>query len=424
MSLPSISRGLRALATGGLIAVVLTLPAISAQTAPQAGQAPPPGTQTPSPGTQTVAPGDPVAPRITIVEPAADGFLVGPTSLQAVLAPADTPVTSVEFFVDGVLACRIEAAPYACDYDAGTTVAAHTVRAVANFPDGGRVAATVVTKTAHEIQMDTGVSAVLVPVVVKDWQERFVQGLKKESFRIFENNVPQIIRHFQPENVPLDVVIAVDVSGSMSDSMPKLKTAVKRFLDTLSDVSRAQAKVNITVIAFNDRVSIIAKPDTSLAAAKSAVDELTAYGGTSLYDTMLKSFDLLGHEISRKAVIVFTDGDDRTSLAAIDPVERRIHDSDATVYMITLGKSAQMLAVRKIVDHLSDISGGKPLPIDKIDQLEKALDYVKEDLTHQYLVGYEPANAVHDGTYRKIVVKTTQESHTVRHRDGYTAPVK
>jgi VWFA-related protein len=364
------------------------------------------------------------APKLTIVEPTADGFLVGPAALKATIAPEDTPVTSVEFFVDGVIACKVVAPPYACNYDAGTNVAAHVVRAVANFPNGERTVDTVRTKTAFEIHMDTGVSAVLVPVIVRDWREHFVQGLKRESFTVLEDGVPQAIKHFQPENVPLDVVVTVDISGSMNDSMPKLKAAVKKFIDALNDVNRTGAKVNTTILAFNDRPYVIAKPDAGLAATKAAIDELKAYGGTSLYDAILESIDLLGHDISRKAVIVFTDGDDRSSLAAIEPVQKRIRESDATVYMITLGKAAQMETIRKTVDQLSDISGGQARSIEKIEQLEKALEYIKDDLTHQYLIGYEPSNTAHDGSYRTITVKTTQDSHTLRHRLGYTAAAK
>jgi VWFA-related protein len=365
---------------------------------------------------------DAAGPKLTIVEPAADGYLVGPGALRATVSPEDTPVTSVEFSVDGVLVCKIETRPFECNYDAGSAVVSHAVRAVANYPDGDRTVLTVRTKAAYELHMDTEVSAVLVPVIVRDWQERFVQGLKRESFKILEDGVPQEIRHFQPENVPLDIVIAVDISGSMNESMPKLKVAVKKFIDALNDVKSTQAKVNTTILAFNDRPYVIAKPEAGVAATKTAVDDLKAYGGTSLYDAILKSFDLLGHDISRKAIIVFTDGDDRSSLAAIEPVLKRIRESDATVYMITLGKAAQMETIRKTVDQLSDVSGGKALSIEKIEQLEKALEYVKLDLTHQYLLGYEPTNTKHDGAYRRIVVKTTQESHVLRHRDGYAGP--
>lgn len=367
---------------------------------------------------------DAAGPKLTIVEPTADGYLVGPGALRATVSPEDTPVTAVEFFVDGVLVCKVETRPFECNYDAGAAVVSHAVRAVANYPGGDRAALTIRTKAAYELHMDTDVSAVLVPVIVRDWQERFVQGLKRESFKIFEDGVPQAIKHFQPEHVPLDVVIAVDISGSMNESMPKLKGAVKKFIDALNDVNRTQATVNTTVLAFNDRPYVVAKPDTGLATAKAAIDSLNAYGGTSLYDAILKSMDLLGHDISRKAVIVFTDGEDRSSLAAIEAVMKRIRESDATVYMITLGKSAQMEAIRKVVDQLSEISGGKAWSIEKIEQLEKALDYVKDDLTHQYLIGYEPTNTAHDGTYRKITVKTTRESQSVRHRDGYTAQAK
>jgi Ca-activated chloride channel family protein len=234
--------------------------------------------------------------------------------------------------------------------------------------------------------------------------------------------VPQVITYADVENVPIDVVVAVDISGSMIPSMPKLKMTVKKFLEALATIGRAKTHVNVTVLAFNDRTFVIAKPDDTLVNRTAAIDSLRAFGGTSLYDALLNAIDLLGKDISRKAIIMFTDGDDRSSLASIDPVEKRIRDSDATVYMITQGGGAQMEAVRKIVNHISEISGGRALSIEKIDELQSALSYIMEDLTHQYLIGYSPTNTAHDGTYRKITVRTTVRSHEIRARDGYRAP--
>jgi VWFA-related protein len=194
-----------------------------------------------------------------------------------------------------------------------------------------------------------------------------------------------------------------------------MKEAVKRFLTGI------KAFDSVTVLAFNDRAYVVSKRNEDPAGRLRSIDALKAFGGTSLYDAILQGLDLIGRGISRKAVIVFTDGDDRNSLAAVNPVEKKILETEATLYIITLGKGAQAANVRKVVDRLSIISGGRTFSIDKIDEFESQLRVITEDLSNQYLLGYSPTNSKHDGTYRKISVSTTENSHQVRARAGYRA---
>ena len=106
-------------------------------------------------------------------------------------------------------------------------------------------------------------------------------------------------------------------------------------------------------------------------------------------ESILQGIDQVGRELSRKAVIVFTDGDDRSGLASIEAVEERIRDSDVTIYMITQGSDVPMEAVREIANRFSEISGGRAFSMEKIDELGKALDYILDDLRHQYLIRSE-----------------------------------
>lgn len=359
------------------------------------------------------------APRssLMIVEPAPDAVFAGQSILRAEVAPEAGLVTSVEFYVDGVLACAVNGPPYECTFDAGPRIAERLIRAVANFAAGNRAVETVRTRT-FKVAETTGADAVLVPVIVTDWQGRFASNLPREAFRVFEDGVLQTVTSLQAENVPVDIVVAVDISGSMADSMPKMKQIIKGFLKSLKKID------HVTIMAFNDRTYIVAKRDVDPVARISAIDALTAFGRTSIYDAILQALDQFGREISRKAIVVFTDGDDRNSLAPSEQVEKRIHESEATIYMITQGNGAQVQAVSKVVDRLSQISGGRAFTTEKADQLQKVLELVLEDLTHQYLIGYSSTNTAHDGSYRKITVTTSVNSNQIRAREGYRAPVR
>src|SRR6185295_13721131 len=119
--------------------------------------------------------------------------------------------------------------PFECDWDAGSEVTAHQIRAVFNLPEGGRVARSVRTKGLGFVDK-VNVEVVQVTVTVTDDGGHFVGGIPRSAFKIFEDGKPQPVTYFASEDVPLELIVAVDVSGSMAAAMPKLKKAVKEFL--------------------------------------------------------------------------------------------------------------------------------------------------------------------------------------------------
>jgi len=351
------------------------------------------------------------APSIAIEEPTNESYLVGQTRLRAAVNPATAAVSRVDFFVDGVRVCQAAARPFECAWDAGAAVRERVVRAVAILTSGDRLAATVRTRTLPVVAESTGVDVVLVPFVVTDDRRRFVKGLKRSDFRVLEDEVAQDISYFEAEEVPLEIVVAIDISGSMTNSMPQLKEALKRFVRAFKPTDRA------TLIGFNHQVYVLRQRETDRAALSSSIEGLAAAGGTSLYDAILKSLDLLGPEVGRRAVLVFSDGDDQSSLSTADPVERRVRASDAVAYFITLGGGEG----RRVLTRLSEISGGRTFSIGRINEVDEALDVIREELENQYLIGYTPRNPTRDGSYRQIRVVPSQQRQQVRARQGYRA---
>src|SRR5205823_4035767 len=166
--------------------------------------------------------------QVTILAPGADSYVSGPTLLRARIDPQEAAAT-VTFFVDGRQVCALTKPPFECDWDAGPAIGEHQVRAVATLAAGGRVVQTVRTKAIGYTEQ-VNVDVVQVTVTVSDGRGRFVRGLPQSTFHVFEDNRPQAITHFASEDVPLELVVAVDISGSMTPAMPKLKQAVKEFL--------------------------------------------------------------------------------------------------------------------------------------------------------------------------------------------------
>jgi len=351
-------------------------------------------------------------PSIAFDEPTDESYLTGPTTLRAVVNPAATVVSRVDFFVDGVRVCQAGRRPFECAWDAGAAVKERVVRAVAVLPSGERLAATVRTRALPVVTESTGVDVVLVPFVVTDDRRRFVKGLQRSEFRVLEDEVAQNVSYFEAEEVPLEIVVAIDISGSMTKSMPQLKQALKRFVQAFKPTDRA------TLIGFNHQVYVLRQRETDRTALTSSIDGLNAAGGTALYDAILTSLDLLGPEVQRRAVLVFSDGDDQSSLTSSEPVERRVRSSDAVAYFITMGGSSDS---RRVLTRIAEISGGRTFSIGGIGELDEALDVVREELENQYLIGYTPRNTTRDGAYRRIRVVASQQRHQIRARQGYRA---
>jgi VWFA-related protein len=354
---------------------------------------------------------------VRILSPEDGSYVSGPMVIRAQVDPATAPV-NVTVFVDGRQLCRLTKPPYQCDWDAGPAIAAHQIRVTATAASGpaARVAATVVTKgVAFAESVD--VELVQVTATVTDGRSKFVTGLPQAAFRVFEDGRQQTITHFASDNVSLDLVLAVDVSGSMKDSMPKVKAAVKEFLSAIS------AEDKVTLLGFNDSIFSVTQKSTDPAQRLRAVDRLAPWGATALYDVIISGVGILGRGTGRKAMLVFTDGEDQGSHASLSDVERRLEASDVSLYMIGQGRGVKMEALKKTMSRLAAATGGRALATEKVDDLHGAFAEILDELSHQYLIGYASTNPNHDGTLRRLKVEVDGR-HQVRAREAYRAPEK
>ena len=350
------------------------------------------------------------APLVEILNPEPGAVVNGETTLTAGVDPP-AAATSVVFFVDGRQTCEVVAPPFECQWDAGPDVIEHQIRLVVTLTSGGRIVRTLRTKgLLFDDKVD--VDAIQVTVTVTDSSGRFVAGIPKSAFHVFEDGKPQTVSHFTSENVPLELITAVDISGSMTPSMAKLKRAVKEFLGAVP--SRHQ----VTLLGFNDAIFALTRRTTDPNERVRAVDRLQPWGATALYDVLLRGTDMLGRQIGRKAVVVFTDGEDQGSHVALGDVERRLQTSDVTLYIIGQGRGVSQEYLRKVMVQLTSPTGGRSFFTESIDELQNAFDELLDELSNQYLVGYQPTNIKRDDKWREI--KVVVDGYTnVRARQGY-----
>jgi VWFA-related protein len=355
-------------------------------------------------------------PSVEIRSPEAGTYVSGPTTLRADIVSSST-VSAVAFFVDGRETCALTEAPYECLWDAGQTVTEHQIRVVAGFADGTRVARSLRTKGLQYAE-NVDVDAVQVTVTITDGNGRFIGGVPRASFHILEDGRPQTVSYFAATDVPLELLVAVDISGSMTPAMPKLKKAVKDFL------AAVPMRHQVTLLGFNDSIFALTRRATDLAERAKAVDRLAPWGATALYDVIVRGTNTLGRQLGRKALIVFTDGEDQGSHVTLEDVERRLQSSDITLYMIGQGRGVSVERLKRIMRQLCTPTGGRAFTTDSIDELHGAFDELLDELAHQYLLGYQPAGNRRDDAWHEIKVQV--DGHTgVRARQGYRlAPTK
>ena len=351
------------------------------------------------------------APIFEIRFPDADTFLTGPVVLRTVVDPPSA-VTRVSFFVDAREVCVVAQPPFECDWNAGPDVVERQVRVVATLATGNRLVRTVRTQGLG-VTEKVDVDVVQVTVTVTNDRGEFVAGLPQSAFHVLEDGKPQTVTYFASEDVPLELVVAVDISGSMTAAMPKLKESVKAFLGAVPAENR------LSLLGFNDTVfALTRRPTDPPEERMRAVDRLAPWGATALYDVIVRGIDMLGARTGRKALIVFSDGEDQGSHVTLDQVEQRLQASDVTLYMIGQGRGQEVDRLKKIMERLSTPTGGRVFTMVSINELSGAFDTLLEELSHQYLIGYPPPGEVRDGKFHEIRVRVDGHKN-VRARTGY-----
>lgn len=352
-------------------------------------------------------------PTVVIVSPGPDDLVSGPVTVSARVEPPTRRPVKVTMYADGRHLCTLEKPPFECSWDAGASLDEHEVRVVATFEDGSRAVAKVRTQGMGYVEA-VDVRVIQVPVVVTDGG-KFVRGLTRRDFQVREDDVPQQISFFAAEDSPLEVVVAVDVSGSMTDALPTLKIAVKQFLMALRPTDR------VTVLGFNDMVFTLAKNATSLEERLAAVDELSAWGGTAMYDAAIRAIALLGKRPGRKALVMFTDGEDRVSRMTEEDARTKLETSNVMFYAVGQGQAMRLPGLHETLDRFASTSGGRAFFEPDEKNLVRVFQEIVEELSHHYLLGYSPLRGATDGTWRKIDVRLVGKKHRLRAREGYRA---
>jgi VWFA-related protein len=279
---------------------------------------------------------------------------------------------------------------------------------------GQRLVAAVRTKSVL-VSDRSEVDAILVTAHVTDGNGRFVPGLKAEDFRLFDDGAAQPVTMLDAGEGGAEVLLALDVSGSMAPNMDDLKAVALDFLDRLRPIDK------ITLGGFNSAFFVFAGRDADRAARRRAIADMNASGGTAIYDTLISASDLVGAQTGRRAIVVFSDGDDVSSRSTLETAREALHAQDTLLYLVATGKADADSQLRRSLSQLALEMGGNAYFGNRLSAVAPHFREIVEDIAQQYLLSFSPAKPLGDGKWRRLTLEMKNKSLRVRARSGYFA---
>jgi VWFA-related protein len=290
---------------------------------------------------------------------------------------------------------------------------------------------------AQDQTIKTQVSLVNLFATVRDKSKRIVGDLKKEDFRITEDNQEQKIAFYSKEvALPITLALLLDTSGSEQYMLSAIQEAGSSFLrrilrkgdealvmsfdsdvDLLSDFTDDHGQLDRAV-----RRSRINIPSGGSIGGNPGPVGSRQITGTALYDAIyLACGEKLNSEAGRKAIVIVTDAQDEGSKVRIEEAIEAAQRTDTVIHVILVADphyGANTGAAKKLAEE----TGGRVLNASSEKKLMEAFDEISAELRSQYTLGYYPTNSERDGKFRKVKVETVNHDLRVLARKGYYAP--
>jgi len=274
----------------------------------------------------------------------------------------------------------------------------------------------VATALAQQATFKSRVDLVSVDVLVSQGSKP-VAGLAASDFEILDNKVPQKIDSISGEGtggtialrrVPLDVVLALDVSESMAgDKLEQLVSASKDVMAILRADDRA------ALVTFSQRMRIMQPLSSDHAAAARAIDGLYATGRTSMFDALYAGLSLRQTADTRSVVLLFSDGRDNSSWLSGTQLAQVARQSDVVVYFVGLDT--------RVTDEMEEITrdtGGAAIVARSAKDLKGLFQRIVREMQARYVLNYYP-NGVEQGGWHTIDVRVPGRRAQVVARRGY-----
>jgi VWFA-related protein len=268
------------------------------------------------------------------------------------------------------------------------------------------------------------VNEVRVVFTVTDRHGHYIKDLKRDNFRVIDDQKPAEMRSFRSEtDLPLQVGLLVDASNSVRDRFKFEQEAAIEFLNSIIRPRYDKA----FVVGFDATPEVTQDFTDNTEGLSAGVRMLRAGGGTAMYDALYfacRDKLLKQEQIGpvRRAIILLSDGEDNLSHVTREEAIEMAERAEVIVYTISTNISGMKGKGDKVLERIAEATGGRAFfPFQMRDVSDSFLS-IQEELRSQYAMAYKPANFVADGRYRTIEILAQEKGLKVRTRKGYYAP--
>lgn len=315
----------------------------------------------------------------------------------------------------------------------GTVTLAMAQTSIDDVHIASRAAAVTVAKAEYALnhasaagapRIHQNVDLVLVPVSVVDGMQRLVTGLDQDNFQVFEGKKSLPIRHFSSEDTPVSIGILVDMSGSMKSKLDRVQEAVSQFCQS------SNAADEFFMITFSDEPHLATDFTTVPEDLQKDLLFAQAKGQTSLLDAIYMGIGKMQQaKYPKKALLIVSDGGDNHSRYGEREVKAAVKESDVMIYAIgTFDRyvpTSEELMGPALLASVAETTGGRAFVLQDPREMPKVAHRIGVELRTQYVLGYRPEKAPHDGKWHKINVRLRLPKHLsflrVRAKAGYYA---
>lgn len=275
------------------------------------------------------------------------------------------------------------------------------------------------------VTIKSRVNEVNVLFIAMNKHGKFVRDLNKDDFSILDDHKPpqQIVRFSQQTDLPLQIGLLIDTSGSIHGRFQFEQDAAVGFLQHTLRAHYDHA----FAMAFNGKNSVVQDFTDNVTLLAAGIQHMQDGGGTALYDAIYASCKekMLKDDSDRpvrRALIIVSDGEDNQSEHTLGQAIYMAERAQVIVYTISTDDSGLILRGDKILEQISDATGGRAFFPFKMKDIKSSFSAIEDELRSQYVISYHPADFDPDGRFRSIEITSLKRDLQVRARKGYFAP--
>lgn len=270
------------------------------------------------------------------------------------------------------------------------------------------------------------VDVVVLHASTQDRKGALVSGLGKADFRVYEDGIPQQIKTFSHDDIPVTVGLVVDSSGSMRPKQQEVIAAILAFARS------SHPQDQMFIVSFNENVRFALPPNLPFTdqtdVLEHALSNTLPNGRTALYDAVAVALQYLKNgRRDKRVLIVVSDGADNASRLPREQMLTLASQSDAIIYTVGLFEQEEPDKDPRTLKRLAQATGGEAFLPESVKEVVPVFEKIARDIRNQYTLTYSPANQSLDGSYRTVEVTAVAPGRgriKVRTRSGYYAPLR